>query len=67
MREVIEKHTGAVGLEMREKGRNDSDLFRRLATEERLPLDHNALPKILANPLSLTCAQPLRIDMVVGH
>ena len=50
--EVIKEHAVAVALAMREAGATDNDLLDRLAADERLPLDRNALGALVGEPLS---------------
>ncbi|RZV48362.1 MAG: adenylosuccinate lyase [Acidimicrobiales bacterium] len=52
--EAIKEHAVAVALEMREQGRSDNDLAKRLANDARLSLDQSDLNEALADPLSLS-------------
>ena len=54
--EAIKEHAVAVALAMREAGAADNDLLDRLAADERLPLDRDALDALLAEPLAFTGA-----------
>lgn len=56
--EVIKEHAVAVALEMREQGRADNDLLDRLAADERLPLDRQALAELSARPIEFVGAAP---------
>jgi len=50
--EVIKEHAVAVALAMREQGAADNDLLDRLAADDRLPLDRDALDALVGEPLT---------------
>ncbi len=52
--EVIKEHAVAVALDMRESGRDDNDLIDRLAADDRLGLDADALRAALGDPVTYT-------------
>jgi adenylosuccinate lyase len=54
--EVIGAHAVAVALAMREKGAEANDLLDRLAADDRLGLDRDALDAVVADPLRFTGA-----------
>ncbi len=56
--EAIKEHAVAVALEMRERGRTENDLLDRLAADERLPLDRDALGTLLSKPVDFVGAAP---------
>lgn len=60
--EAIKEHAVAVALEMREKGRTDNDLLARLAADERLPLDREALDQLISAPLDFVGAAESQVD-----
>ena len=51
---MIKHHAVAVALAMREQGQTDNDLLNRLAADDRLPLDRNALEALLSDRLAFT-------------
>lgn len=51
--EVIKEHAVAVALAMREEGQANNDLLERLAADDRLPIDHQALAAAIADPLAV--------------
>lgn len=53
--EVIKEHAVAVAVEMAETGREENDLFERLANDPRLPLDREEIDAAVGDdPLELT-------------
>ncbi|CAB4879334.1 unannotated protein [freshwater metagenome] len=65
--EVIKEHAVAVALEMREKASADNDLFDRLAEDERLPLTHQDIQALVAEPLTFTGAAQAQVNAVVAR
>jgi adenylosuccinate lyase len=59
--EVIREHAVAVALAMREAGQVDNDLVDRLAADDRLPLDRDALDALLADPLAFVGTAPQQV------
>jgi adenylosuccinate lyase len=59
--EVIREHAVAVALAMREAGQVDNDLVDRLAADDRLPLDRDALEALLADPLAFVGTAPQQV------
>ncbi|MDQ2796332.1 MAG: adenylosuccinate lyase [Actinomycetota bacterium] len=64
--EAIKENAVAVALEMREKGIDRNDLFDRLAADSRLGLSADALPGLLADPLSFTGAARQQVAAVIA-
>jgi adenylosuccinate lyase len=62
---IIGEHAVAVALEMREKGLDANDLFDRLAADDRLPLSHDDLDSILAEPMDFVGSAPAQVDAFV--
>lgn len=62
--EVIKEHAVAVALAMREQGR-EPDLLDRLAADERLPLDREALDAALADRSAFVGAAEAQVTSVV--
>ena len=60
--EAIKEHAVAVALEMREQGRTDNDLLDRLGADDRLPLSHTDLERLLADRGSFTGAAGEQVD-----
>jgi adenylosuccinate lyase len=60
--EAIKEHAVAVALEMREQGRGDNDLLDRLAGDDRLPMDREALGALLSDRGSFTGAAGAQVD-----
>jgi len=54
--EAIKEHAVAVALEMREKGRTHNDLLERLGADTRLPLDRDALNRLISAPVDFVGA-----------
>jgi adenylosuccinate lyase len=63
--EAIRDNAVSVALEMREKGTDRNDLFRRLAGDSRLGLSETELDGLLAEPLSFTGAARAQVAAVV--
>lgn len=59
---AIREHAVAVALAMREQGQHDNDLLARLAADERVPLDHDELAGLLADPRELTGMAGSQVD-----
>jgi adenylosuccinate lyase len=59
--EVIREHAVAVALAMRDAGQVDNDLVDRLAADDRLPLDRDALEALLADPLAFVGTAPQQV------
>jgi adenylosuccinate lyase len=64
--EVIKEHAVAVALAMREQGVERNDLLERLAADDRMPLDLDALHKLLDDRLPFTGAAGAQVDRVVA-
>ncbi|OXM61039.1 adenylosuccinate lyase [Amycolatopsis sp. KNN50.9b] len=64
--EAIKEHAVGVALAMREKGA-DNDLLNRLADDARLPLDRDALERLLADRISFTGVAPAQVAAVVAR
>lgn len=65
--EAIKEHAVAVALAMREEGSTDNDLLDRLAADERLGLDREALGRLIDAPLSFTGAAAAQVEAVVAR
>jgi adenylosuccinate lyase len=63
--EAIKEHAVAVALEMRETGRNDNDLFDRLAADSRLGLSRDELQALVTEPLELAGTAPGQVAVLV--
>ncbi|MET1005640.1 MAG: adenylosuccinate lyase, partial [Propionibacteriaceae bacterium] len=63
--EAIKEHAVAVALEMRETGRNDNDLFDRLAADDRLGLTRPELEALVTEPLELAGTAPHQVATLV--
>jgi adenylosuccinate lyase len=63
--EVIKEHAVASALAMREKGAERNELLDRLAADERVPLDREALDALMADRLSFTGAASGQVAEVV--
>ncbi|MCB1011787.1 MAG: adenylosuccinate lyase, partial [Microthrixaceae bacterium] len=59
--EVIKGHAVSVALEMRESGASGNDLIERLAADDRLPLERDAIDEALGEPLSFTGAAGVQV------
>ncbi len=64
--EAIKEHAVAVALEMRASGRIDNDLPDRLAADDRLPLDREAVDTLLSDPLGFVGTAPRQVDRFVA-
>jgi adenylosuccinate lyase len=64
--EAIKEHAVAVALAMRASGQQDNDLVARLAADERLPLDEDALKALLADPLSFVGTAERQVERFVA-
>ncbi len=64
--EVIKEHAVAVALAMRERGA-DPDLLDRLAADDRLPLDRDALDAAVADRQAFTGAAADQVDRVAAE
>ncbi|MCP2262113.1 adenylosuccinate lyase [Streptoalloteichus tenebrarius] len=62
--EAIKEHAVAAALAMREKGAERNDLLDRLAADERVPLDREALDAVLADRLPFTGAASAQVAEV---
>ena len=65
--EAIKENAVAVALAMREQGQVDNDLLDRLAADERVPLDHAELEKLLADRISFTGTAGRQVAAVVAR
>ncbi|GAB1512218.1 adenylosuccinate lyase [Actinophytocola sp. KF-1] len=63
--EAIKEHAVAVALAMREQGIERNDLLDRLAADERVPLDRDALDALLADRLPFTGVASAQVASVV--
>ncbi|HLT17195.1 MAG TPA: adenylosuccinate lyase, partial [Acidimicrobiales bacterium] len=63
--EVIKEHAVAVALAMREQGAADNDLLDRLAADDRLPLDRDALDALVGEPLTFVGTAPEQVQAFV--
>lgn len=63
--DVIREHAVAVASDMRERGQGDNDLLERLAADERLPLDAEALEALLADRISFTGTADSQVEAVL--
>jgi adenylosuccinate lyase len=63
--EVIKEHAVASALAMREKGAERNELLDRLAADERVPLDREALDALMADRLSFTGAAAGQVAEIV--
>ena len=64
--EAIKEHAVRVALDMREQGAAGNDLLARLAADERLGLDEDALTGLLADPLAFTGAAQAQVRAVIA-
>ncbi len=64
--EAIRDTAVSVALDMREKGTDRNDLFRRLAADPRLGLSQSELDALLAEPLTFTGAARAQVAAVVA-
>ena len=62
--EVIKDHAVAAALQMRQGG--DNDLVTRLADDERIPLDREAIEATIANPIELVGQAQDQVDIFVA-
>ncbi|OZM71449.1 adenylosuccinate lyase [Amycolatopsis antarctica] len=62
--EAIKENAVAVALEMREQGLAGNDLLDRLAADDRIPLDREALDKLLTDRISFTGTAPAQVRAV---
>ncbi len=63
--EAIREHAVAVALEMREEGRIDNDLARRLGGDERVPFTEEEIGAILADSRAFTGLARQQVDTFV--
>ena len=63
--EAIKEHAVAVALAMREQGIERNDLLDRLAADDRIPLDRQALDALLADRLPFTGVAGAQVAAVV--
>ncbi len=64
--EAIKEHAVAVALDLREKGTAENDLLARLAADTRLPLDLDALQKLIAEPIQFVGAAQAQVEAFVS-
>ncbi len=64
--EAIKEHAVAVALDLREKGTSENDLLARLAADTRLPLDLDALKKLIAEPIQFVGAAQAQVQHFVS-
>jgi adenylosuccinate lyase len=60
--EIIKEHAVAAALDRRERPGEAVDLLDRLAADDRLRLDADAIAKLVADPLSFTGAAAAQVD-----
>jgi len=65
--EVIKEHAVAVARALREEGRDENDLWTRLAADGRLGLDRTQLDRLLEQPLSFVGAAPSQVQQFIGR
>jgi adenylosuccinate lyase len=65
--EAIKEHAVAVALQMREAGRNDNDLFARLAADERLGLSRDELEDLVGSPLDLSGTAAHQVQVLAAR
>ena len=65
--EAIKEHAVAVALDMRERGAAANDLLERLAADERLPLDRDALDALVGAPISFVGTALAQVDAFVAQ
>lgn len=63
--EVIKEHAVGVARALREEGREQNDLWARLAADSRLGLSQEELTRLLAEPLSFVGAAPRQVEQFV--
>jgi adenylosuccinate lyase len=64
--EAIKEHAVRVALDMREQAVAENDLLARLAADDRLGLDADALDGLLADPLAFTGAAGAQVRAVIA-
>ncbi len=65
--EAIKEHAVAVALEMRNSGRADNDLLRRLGTDDRIPLDEAELNGLVAEPSAFVGTASTQVRAFAGR
>jgi adenylosuccinate lyase len=65
--EVIKEHAVASALAMRESGRENNDLLERLAADERIPVDADALKSAIGDPIQFIGNAPAQVQRVIGR
>jgi len=65
--EVIKEHAVATALDLRQESTDFTSLVHRLAADDRLPLDADALAALLGNPLSLAGNAQSQTDQVAAR
>jgi adenylosuccinate lyase len=63
---AIRDHAVAAALEMRESGREENDLIDRLAADDRIPLDADALNAAVGQPDQFVGNAPAQVRNVVA-
>lgn len=63
--EVIKEHAIAAALSLRATGATSNDLLQRLADDERIPMTHSELERLLADPLDFTGAARSQVGQIV--
>jgi adenylosuccinate lyase len=64
---AIKEHAVAVALAMREQAAEHNDLFDRLATDARIPLDRDQLDALLAEPATFVGAAPRQVERFLSR
>lgn len=64
--EAIKEHAVAAALEMRESGTEENDLLERLAADQRIPMDAQALGQAVGDPNQFIGNAPMQIRSVVA-
>jgi adenylosuccinate lyase len=65
--EAIKEHAVAVALEMRDEGTGANPLFARLASDSRLGLSHDALTRLVSEPIEMTGAASAQVAAVAAR
>jgi adenylosuccinate lyase len=64
--EVIKEHAVSVALQMREQGASRNDLLARLGADPRLPLNEEALTKLIERPIEFVGAAESQVQRFVN-
>ncbi len=63
---AIKEHAVAAALAMRDRGSDDNDLVERLAADQRIPMDADALRLAIGDPNQFIGNAPAQVRRVVG-